>query len=690
MEIKVIDERSPHFETVVALGDANRANLGPFPRGAFVEYANKGRILGVIDANACQGYLLYRTTKGKATIAHLCIAKTARGKGYMGALVQHLIGLTKHLKGIELRCKRELPAYKIWPKYGFTVVREVRGRAKKGSFLTLFCLDHGHPDLFSTQETVEALDIVIDNNVFIDLAKGGDGESQGLLAGWLQDSIRICVTDEHTIEIDRSDFRDERKTMLRKLAKFDLLTSLPDEYQKAFDLLSPLFQGRKRSQDQSDLRQLARAYAGGAWAFVTRDENILAKSDEVYTTCGLSVLSPGELIGRIDELLDERKYQRFQIAGTTQVFGKREASIEDSLIDAIVARGEAKRGLRARLRYFLSNPLLYECVTIKSRDGGPLAFYVIEKGGDCIQVPLLRVRSSRLSGSLMRSILTGLTRIAAAERRPGVLISEECPTASLLSACADLGFLQVGGGQLKVVVPGLYTADALANRLLSLKIRAPEIVRLAGSLRLSPAPGDISALEHLFWPAKIIDGGLESYIVPIRAEYAQHLFDEALACQSLFGAEVELALNPESAYYRSAFQRLPKCPGRILWYVSQHKGVAGTQMIRACSRIAAVCVGKPKPLFKRFQRLGVYEWKDVFATAKKDINKEIMAIHFHDTELLKPVPWKKFQNVLAKYSVANQLQSPIRIPQEAFNEIYSLAFNSTQVRDRDSKRHKAS
>ena len=35
------------------------------------------------------------------------------------------------------------------------------------------------------------------------------------------------------------------------------------------------------------------------------------------------------------------------------------------------------------------------------------------------------------------------------------------------------------------------------------------------------------------------------------------------------GAEVELALNPESVYYRSARQRLPQCPGRILWYVSQ-------------------------------------------------------------------------------------------------------------------------
>ena len=147
-----------------------------------------------------------------------------------------------------------------------------------------------------------------------------------------------------------------------------------------------------------------------------------------------------------------------------------------------------------------------------------------------------------------------------------------------------------------------------------------------------------------------------------------------------FGADVDLALNPESVYYRSACQRILECPGRILWYVSQKGKFAGTKRIRACSRVAEVCIGKPKPLFKRFQRLGVYEWADVLGTARKDFERDIMAVRFHDTELLKPVAWETFQEVLRRHNIRTQLESPVRIPSAVFNEIYALALNSSSLR----------
>jgi hypothetical protein len=102
--------------------------------------------------------------------------------------------------------------------------------------------------------------------------------------------------------------------------------------------------------------------------------------------------------------------------------------------------------------------------------------------------------------------------------------------------------------------------------------------------------------------------------------------------------------------------------------------------IRACSRILEVTTDKPKPLFKRFRRLGVYTWKDVFETADKDLNKRITALRFHDTALLaKPIVWKDFQSILKAFDVRTQLESPARIPSAAFNEIYGRCFGQAGV-----------
>jgi len=39
--------------------------------------------------------------------------------------------------------------------------------------------------------------------------------------------------------------------------------------------------------------------------------------------------------------------------------------------------------------------------------------------------------------------------------------------------------------------------------------------------------------------------------------------------------------------------------------------------VKACSRLEEAIIGKPKELFRRFKRLGVYEWKDVSKLLRK-------------------------------------------------------------------------
>ena len=112
-------------------------------------------------------------------------------------------------------------------------------------------------------------------------------------------------------------------------------------------------------------------------------------------------------------------------------------------------------------------------------------------------------------------------------------------------------------------------------------------------------------------------------------------------------------------------------PGRILWYVIDDKKYQGSKCIRACSFLDDVVVGRPKELFRRFDRLGVYEWKHIIELAKEDIDTRLMVVRFSDTQLLaNPIFWDTFQSVLQEAGVRTQLQSPQLIPPQIFEKLY--------------------
>ena len=140
------------------------------------------------------------------------------------------------------------------------------------------------------------------------------------------------------------------------------------------------------------------------------------------------------------------------------------------------------------------------------------------------------------------------------------------------------------------------------------------------------------------------------------------------------GAKVELALNREGVYYRAKSPSAGlQAPGRILWYVSYGGRFSGTGHLRACSRLDEVIIDKPKSLYRQFRRLGVYEWSHVFEVAKRNIENEIMALRFSDTELFRaPIEWHELQQILRTHGCKSQLQSPVRISPELFAKLYTL------------------
>ncbi|MBN8628929.1 MAG: GNAT family N-acetyltransferase [Planctomycetes bacterium] len=680
-QIENIDDRSPQLEAVRRLWRAHSATLGFLPEGAFVEYAAQRHIIVALRDQECVGYVLYRIVRDQVTIAHFCVAPDARKQGIARALLSYLVRTTQRYRGIVLSCRRDFEAGKTWPRLGFHAAAETAGRAVDGSELVRWVLDYGHADIFSEADETR-LEVVIDANIFLDLVDGRHEETQGLRADWLQPLIVLCYTTELFNEINRNDDAAARKRRKAEIQQFRPLRCTPVEFQDSVSLLQPLFPTPKSSQDESDFRHLARALAAGADAFVTRDGKLLDRAEEVFEVCGLSVVRPADLIGRVDVLQHERNYQRRFVGGTRGVVQERIRSIDDELLLTIQASGEQKNGLANMLNTYLADPPHYDCHKISAPDGATLAAFVVERRADVDYVRVLRIAAKRRAGSLVRAVLRGIIRQSLAVGSRAVFVAESALDATVSSACADLGFLPVVGGRLKILLTGQLTIEAAVE---SLHWPDPKIDELRAALPLARADAAAaSRIEHTLFPAKLIDAALPTFVVPIKPQFAEHLFDERIAGNGLFGADVDLALNLESAYYRAARPCGVSCPARILWYVTEADNYPESKTIRSCSRLVELVVDTPKALYSRFRRLGVYDWSHVRETAGGDLGKKIMAFRFDDSEPLKPVGWTKFHEILRTHDVkSNNLRSPLEVPARVFGDLYAAAVDSPAVRGCD-------
>lgn len=683
---ETIDANSPHLETVMRLGRQHSATVGYMPDGAFFDHAQARHIIVALNGSECVGYILYRISRRRVVIAHFCVAEEHRKQGAARAMLAHLIATTQHCYGITLSCRKEFEANKSWERLKFHFVRNRLGRKKGGSILSVWAIDYKHQDLFSDQSNPSALKVAIDSNIFFDLVEHRNPQSEALQEDWLVPLISLCYTPELLNEINRQADDAVRRQRMIEVQQFEMLQCTPAEFAASEELIKPLFPALAASQqNESDFRHLVRAHAAEADAFVTRDEELLARSDEMFELCGLPVVRPAELIGRIDFVERAREYQRRFVAGTRRIVKERISCAEETLACTLLSQGEPLKQMLSALNSFIADPQRVRCFKI-SEDGVTLAAYAVRRENGIDTVPLLRICAKRRASTIARSVLTGLIRDADSANANAVFITESILPEIIRAACADLGFIPVSGGMIKIVLRGLMTCAEAASRIAwpDPKIEELKATVESASVDLTAA----SQIEHLLSPAKLSDSILPTYVVSIRADFADTLIDERLAEGDIFGTDVDLALNSESAYYRSAKTLVLTCPARVLWYVSDYQKYRGTKTVRACSRIVELAVGKPKELYSRFKRLGVFDWHHVFETADRDLNKEIMAFRFDDTELIPPVPLELVQKILADNGVGdNNMVGPFFIPPKVFGEIYAAAFNSSEIRGIDSGRN---
>ncbi len=688
--VKIIGRGSPYLDEVKALWRKHADTLGFFPDGAFEEYAAKKQIVVAVDSSGIFiGYLLFRITPSRndASIVHLCVDQNNQRQGIAALLVKELIQHTKILRGIGLRCRRDFHASKLWPRLGFVAVSDKTGKSSSGSTLTLWWYGHNHPDLLSLaqeKELEQKLKVVIDANVFFDLKNKSNEESMALVADWLGDSIAICITDEMLNEINRSQNGQERTAGRNFASQFFTLPCNQDDFDITFALLRKHLPASPSDQDVSDFSQLAKAISVHAEFFVTRDDAVLSCSDKLYNEFGISVLRPADLIIEIDSLCREREYQPARLAGTLYEISKVQSKQESLLVNTFrnQSNGEKQTNLKDQLRQLLSTPHETECLVAWTHEKKPIGLIAYSRvGADILEVHLLRAISSHpLSASIIRYLISLTVKKALSKQCQIIQVSDSHLDEKTKEALSEDHFVLTNGIWSKLSLPFHSEKSVVLARLGELGKNHPHLERRCKDfLDIFSDPNvcnDLSIIwkiEDALWPVKITDSNIPCFIVPIQPQWALHLFDEHLANRDIFGAKIDLGFNREGVYYRAKINSSGlSAPARILWYVSQDKRHPESGCIRAHSRLDEVLLGTPKSLYRQFRRFGIYDWKDVFAKAQNNLDKQIMALRFCKTEMLDTTyTYDEIIQLLAEVGIKTQLQSPCQIPANIFFSIAS-------------------
>jgi len=303
-----------------------------------------------------------------------------------------------------------------------------------------------------------------------------------------------------------------------------------------------------------------------------------------------------------------------------------------------------------------------------------------------LQIPLLRVTPGPLAQAMAQRLVFCGVLSAGREKRVLTRVTDKYLHDVIPPILQDTGFCHRNGIWTKVNLPAVEEAKTITAELQALATRYSDVrnhlLRIADVLQKAMDTNDvrtIALIEKYLWPVKVLDAHIPCFVVPIQPSWAMHLFAGGLARQSLFGAPAPGALAPANVYYRAARPKVLSAPGRVLWYVSQEEGCLGSKHIRACSMLDELVIGKPKDLFRQFRRLGIYEWRDVLALARNDLDRDIMAIQFSNTEIFgSPIPWGTLQQLLLEErGCGSQVQSPIRISNSIFIRLYQLGQTKT-------------
>lgn len=687
-ETVIIDKKSDYLEQVIALGDQSHATVGFLPEQAFYDYADKQRILGMIDADTQSliAYIMYRYKNTTCIIVQLCVARQYRGKGYTKQLIDALIAKEKDFAlDFQLSCRRDYRLERFWYSLGFHPIGERAGRATRESTVLTIWNRHNTEtnNLFSLlyNNGNELTSVVLDTNVVIDLYCN-ERRSLALQQDFLHEYVDYHISPDVLAEINEQDNETTRNAQ-REYAKSHFTITYGVDGKQLEDISGSIIKMKpcsKGSNTWFDIQHIAFAIATDSEVFITNDLEWIGTpiADAIFDEYGLRILTPNELIKHIDEMDSPENYAPRRLAGLNLQYAEVRQEQILTVIDAFYKQysGNRKKAFAEYIRSWIAEIRTHHILLVTSNDQPLCAVLYCEEDAKLLIEGIYcnnSVLKQAIKGTFVTRIMFKLLEDARRKALTEIQVNAAQLQEDLIQSIQKCGFIRNGDFLSRFIRLGIYALPNVktVNMLPDdspLNVGIQKLIR-KNEHRWTIRDIELINLEKIFWPMKLaVPDEIRCFIIPIRAEYARELFDEKLVDTnpSFFENEkYEPVLSIENVYYKSARQRIQYYPARILWYVSRSQ-MMGTGAVRACSYLDFVKVGNAKELYKRYRRLGVLDYCQLAHIG----SGTLAAYKFSYTELFdEPVLLDRVRKILGKPSLS--MQSYKEISNTKFLKIYS-------------------
>ena len=645
----------------------NSATIGFLPHAVLEDYLRKESVLGAkaIDGQLI-GYLLYGSYSDRFRIVQLCVREDFSSQGIARELLEALKASTTTQKIIKLSCRNDFPAHHMWPKFGFVPIDEKQGRSREKRPLTLWRLTLAPDDqlaLFRANISDTILDVVIHAQIFFDFDKPDSAVTQpskALISDIFVDSVNLWFTDEIFSEINRNSNADERRLARDRTGQFLEVKYDPLTVEILSQSLKQVLPSGNPSQ-LSDINHLAKAAASDVDVFVTRDQGLLRKAVQIVDLVNLQVLSPTELILRLNELSEGQSYQPDRVSGIGLQW-RRLVSGELSKFpfNRFLNHGEALGRLKAMVESLLVDPTLHELEVLWSEEE-PIALRGLTYGSSrALTISLGRVATS-LDGPLVgRFLISDTIYKAMRQDRDMVTFETSSLPVGLIQGLSEMGFTRYGDHSIRFSFARHFDRTDALSKIAELALEAVHNYQRMSVLELERSCSPLSS-----------EACQNHFLIPIQPGYALNLVDRKRSSYDMFGGNPSILLLWHNVYYRKAtHQNMLKAPGRILWYVS-----GNVKAIVAVSHLDEVVIESPKELFRKFKKYGTLECKDLFEMCDGDVSKSLMALRFsHTFPLGRDVSLDEIREVFSENGIGLSFPSPQKIPFDTFNKLFQLGY----------------
>lgn len=652
MDIRIVqsrDDLSRLIGSVKCYADSERRALGFLPEPVYDQALLQGKLLAVVGGRdeSYLGHLMYGGTFPYLRIFQVVVVPRYRKRKIGSLLVDRFIMDAERdgYLSISVRVAEDLrEANCFWENKEFCCVRTIRGgstthrrinvRVRELESPRLFAPPPAHaeegnllPQRLSRKPSLYVLDV----NVLLDLLKerARADDVRKIINAAFNNSIRVHITEEFIAELNRAsrpNALDPVVELARSLPRLPAVREsvLAPKCQQLARLLFP--ENTKKatlsSNQKSDAIHLATAIHHGADGFITSDQGILRKRQELLWRYSIEVTGVAELVALAEpsessvslelhtvpsgdsvQFLEMKEEQRHEV----QRFLSRMCHGED-LVQAAVSPG-ASGALRRRIQVQILPSR--KMVAFASWDSPSRLKEQIDVH---VAVDDEHPSSVQIADHLLGRVLNDMVG-----NGPTVLLLKNHTGQSQINHVAMThGFRSSNNqndGLIKVCVGGVVQFQnwprvrSRVERLTGVGFpeSLPAFNGANTSLTLMNADGSsfaitVEELESLLSPVVLLLPGRQGIVVPIQRSYSDDLL--GTSAQLSFFPLQEAALYRERVYYSSGRTNAVFQPGlTMLFYESGGNGGRGA--VVACARVLGSQIMWKEGVSEKKRRKGV-------------------------------------------------------------------------------------